>query len=236
VVISEDDKEIFPLTPESKSYYGSSISNGAVSPPHGSKTSYARSYHPYPRPASFEDEHIFDKMMGRRVNDDMEDLTQKTTDVFLEGLKGLSQDTFRHAVRYKESVHARKKSRLECSLLEIQETDNLATLLRSLYAESKLETIMAERERNFFMNMLIDRQPTRPGSTSAGIQYSKDTLIKDKRALDRSNNELRLLQESDQSSLGNGSKSCRRRRTKAQPSEPRGRDKLQYGITVTTRT
>jgi hypothetical protein len=58
-------------------YYGSGISNGAVSPPQGSKTSYARSFYPYPCSVSFKDEHIFNKIIGRRVNEDMEDLTQK---------------------------------------------------------------------------------------------------------------------------------------------------------------
>ncbi|KAG0703577.1 hypothetical protein DFH29DRAFT_874398 [Suillus ampliporus] len=140
-------------------------------------------------------------MMGRRVNEDMEDLTPKTTEVFLEGLKGLSQDTFHHAVRYKQSVLARKQSRLQCCQLEIEETDNLATLLRSLYADTKLETIMAEHKRNFFMNLLIDHQATRPG-TSAGIQYSKGALLKDKIALDWSSVELRLLQQCDQSNRG----------------------------------
>ncbi|KAG2110491.1 hypothetical protein DEU56DRAFT_920172 [Suillus clintonianus] len=143
--ISEDDREIFPLTPESKSH-DSSICAAAISPPRGPKTSQTQSFHPYPRPASFENEHVFDKMMGRRANEDTEEMTPKTMEVFLEGLKGLSQDTFHHAVHYKEAVHACKKSRLQCSLLEIGETEKLTTLLQSLYADTKLETIMAERE------------------------------------------------------------------------------------------
>ncbi|KAG2737800.1 hypothetical protein P692DRAFT_20642075, partial [Suillus brevipes Sb2] len=115
-------------------------------------------HHPYPRPASFEDDDIFDRMIGRPCNDKLEEMNQSTTDVFLQGLNGLSHDSLCHAVRYKEAVYQRKRTRVEMAKREIEETSKLHTLLHSISHDTDLEAAMAERERNFFMRMLVDRQ------------------------------------------------------------------------------
>jgi hypothetical protein len=76
---------------------------------------------------------------------------------------------------------------------EIEETSKLHTLLHSISHDTDLEAAMAERERNFFMRMLVDRQATLPHPTT-NLRYSLAAQARDKKALGQTDAELALLQ------------------------------------------
>ncbi|KAG1877439.1 hypothetical protein F4604DRAFT_1680107 [Suillus subluteus] len=121
-------------------------------------------------------------------------MNQMVTDIFLQGLEGLSHESLRHAIRYKEAVYQCKRSRVEMAKQEIDETSKLHTLLHSLSRDTDLECIMAERERNFFLKMLVDCQPTLPHPTT-NMRYSIAAHTRDKKALSLADAELGLLQQ-----------------------------------------
>ncbi|KAG2337753.1 hypothetical protein BDR05DRAFT_952398 [Suillus weaverae] len=149
--------------------------------------------HPYARPASFEDDDIFDRIIGRPCNNNVEEMNQATTDVFLQGLKGLSHNSLCHAVHYKEAVYQRKHTRIEMAKQELDETSKLHTFLHSISRDTDLEAAMAESERNFFMRMLVDHQATLP-HPSTNISYSLAAQARDKKVLGQIDAELTLLQ------------------------------------------
>ncbi|KAG2338053.1 hypothetical protein BDR05DRAFT_1004490 [Suillus weaverae] len=198
-VTTEEGDYRFPLTPESKSSRpGGVYRTGA--PPMGvlptldlKGTTHKPYHHPYARPASFEDDDIFDRMIGRPCNDDVEEINQVTTDIFLQGLKGLSHESLRRAVHYKEAVYQHKCTCVEMAKREIDETSKLHSLLHSISHDTDLECVMAERERNFFMKMLVDRQATLPHPTT-NMCYSVAAQARDKKALGQTDAELALLQ------------------------------------------
>jgi hypothetical protein len=99
----------------------------------------------------------------------------------------------RHAVHYKEAVYQRKRTRVEMTKREIDETSKLHTLLQSISCDTNLECALAESERNFFMKMLVDRQPTLPHPTT-NARYSIAAQARDKKALGQADGELALLQ------------------------------------------
>ncbi|KAG1768751.1 hypothetical protein EV702DRAFT_1203158 [Suillus placidus] len=177
-----------PLTPDSNlSHSGGVYRTGLKSNTHKPYN------HPYAHPASFEDDDIFDRMIGRPCNNNVEEMNQATTDVFLQGLKGLSHDSLCHAVHYKEAVYQRKCTCVEMAKRELDETSKLHTLLHSISRDTDLEAAMAESERNFFMRMLVDRQATLP-HPSTNISYSLAAQARDKKALGQTDAELTLLQ------------------------------------------
>ncbi|KAG1868513.1 hypothetical protein F4604DRAFT_1927397 [Suillus subluteus] len=199
-VSPEEGDCTLPLTPESKHsrpggvYHTDALPVAGLLPTLDFKSTAHKPYnHPYARPASFEDDDIFDRMIGRPCNTDIEEMNQVTTNVFLHGLKGLSHELLRQAVHYKEAVYQRKCTRVEMAKREIEETSRLHSLLHSISCDTDLECAMAERERNFFMRMLVDHQATLPHPTT-NICYSVAAQARDKKALGQADAELALLQ------------------------------------------
>ncbi|KAG2750489.1 hypothetical protein P692DRAFT_20873323 [Suillus brevipes Sb2] len=194
---AEDDN--FPPTPQSKqscgAYYVVKPSDGIGSPTPNRipKTDNTAAFSLYPPITSFEEQHYFDRFLGRPVNDNdsLEDVGQRVQDIYKSHIGRLSANSVRCAIHYKEAVRERKRMRWYTARWEVAEVQRLHTLLRSLCEESETEFIMADRESRWLLDILVERQ-TLP-VTAAQAEYTAATCDTAKKSLRLADAELAML-------------------------------------------
>ncbi|KAG2129090.1 hypothetical protein DEU56DRAFT_915214 [Suillus clintonianus] len=197
--MSDAEDDDFPLTPQSKQSRGSCyvanppVGIGSPTPNRSPNVDDSDAFSLYPTITSFEEQHYFDKFLGRPANDEhsLETIGQRVQDIYCSHIDRLSSDSVRYAVHYKEAVRERKRMRWYTARWEVAETQRLHTLLRSLCDESETEFIMAERESRWLLDVLVQRQ-TLP-ATTAESKYVAATCDNDKKSFLLADAELAMV-------------------------------------------
>ncbi|KAG1894797.1 uncharacterized protein F5891DRAFT_1194782 [Suillus fuscotomentosus] len=208
--ISDAEDDNFPWTPHSKQSGGplphavnpcesARAGVGSPTPNRLAEIDSTHAFYPHPMITSFEDQHYFDRFLGRPVNDghSLEDISQKVQDIYFSHIERLSAHSVRCAVHYKEAVRERKRMRWYTARWEVAEVQRLHTLVRSLCDESETEFIMADRESRWLLDVLVKRQ-TSP-TLAMHAQYASATCDNDKKSLHLADAELALLASRSQS-------------------------------------
>ncbi|KAG1792658.1 uncharacterized protein HD556DRAFT_1444335 [Suillus plorans] len=201
--ISDAEDDNFPWTPHSKQSGGplypvnscgsARAGVGSPTPNRSPQIDSTDAFYPHPMITSFEDQHYFDRFLGRPVNDEhsLEDISQKIQDIYFSHIERLSAHSVRCAVHYKEAVRERKRMRWYTARWEVAEIQRLHTLVRSLCDESETEFIMADRESRWLLDVLVKRQT--PPTLATHAQYASATCDNDKKSLRLADAELALF-------------------------------------------
>ncbi|KAG2093925.1 hypothetical protein BD769DRAFT_1395190 [Suillus cothurnatus] len=149
-----DDDFLFPCTPNFKHSDGVQrvhTSAGARLPtpsqPATQRHSNNHSYHPYRRPPSFQESHIFDSLLGRADTDDSTMSSNlKADDMFLKHLDALGPQMFSLVVHLQEAVRERQHMCLFTTYWEVEENSRRGALLQFLYNDAERDFTMTEQE------------------------------------------------------------------------------------------
>ncbi|KAG1866786.1 hypothetical protein F4604DRAFT_1927753 [Suillus subluteus] len=117
--VSDAEDDNFPLTPQSKQSHNAchvaSPSTGVRSPTpnRSSKVDDTNTFSLYPMITSFEEQHHFDRFLGRPVNDphSLETISQQVQDIYCSHIGRLSVKSVCCAVHYKEAAREQKRMR-----------------------------------------------------------------------------------------------------------------------------
>ncbi|KAG2359202.1 hypothetical protein BDR07DRAFT_1487641 [Suillus spraguei] len=164
-----DDDSVFPLTPNSQRtgsierIIDTSVGTGSLTPSRQSpKQRHTNSppFHPYRRPSSVQERHIFDSMLDRTDDDLPETMTSKTEDIgdiLLQHMDDLGPHGFRLIVHYKEAVRERQRMRLYTTYWEAEENNRRGTLLHFLYQDAGNQFIRAEQQSRALLNKALEK-------------------------------------------------------------------------------
>ncbi|KAG2335976.1 hypothetical protein BDR05DRAFT_1006283 [Suillus weaverae] len=111
--ISDADEDAFPLTPNSKhsgGAYNTYGEAGSRAPSCSSMKEDSDTYDSTHLAPTHEDRHLFDRLIGRSVDDQdpSETISQKAKDGYSRLTENLSANTFHYMIYYLEAVHEHK--------------------------------------------------------------------------------------------------------------------------------
>ncbi|KAG2136923.1 uncharacterized protein EDB93DRAFT_1253784 [Suillus bovinus] len=196
---SDGEDNNFLMTPQSKQSHSAchvakpSSGVGSPTPSRSLKIEDTNTFSIYPMITSLDDQHYFDKFLGRPVNDEqsLEKISQRVQDIYRSHIERLSLNSVHCAVHYKEAVRECKRMRWYTARWEVTEVQRLHTLLCSLCDESETEFIMAERVSRWLLDVLVQQQTMHATATHA--EYAAATCNNDKRSFLLADAELVML-------------------------------------------
>ncbi|KAG1795209.1 uncharacterized protein HD556DRAFT_1442542 [Suillus plorans] len=156
---NDTDDDIFPLTPNSKSSLrdlNSPFNGVELRTPSSPQSKHCD---PPRWTTRFEDQHIFNRLVGRpfEVDDSSGTINENARDTYLKILGELGTNSFLCAVQYLEAVRERCRMNYHAACWEVSEFERGKALARSMCEDSKRDFSKAEQEVQYLMEIFHQR-------------------------------------------------------------------------------